>query len=89
MKLSPALFNEAILCPDSYEFQPPDTIKVTGDLVRRCAWCDDERGVHYVGNVTHTICLAHLASNLADSRGKDDPDTLYWSVLAAIASQAN
>lgn len=53
-----------------------------------CAWCDDEAGIKREPHtVSHTICLAHLASNLADSRGKGDFDTLYWSVLCAIAQQ--
>ncbi|HLX68589.1 MAG TPA: hypothetical protein VKV04_03080 [Verrucomicrobiae bacterium] len=86
--LSGAAWDEALLMRDCHEFQPPDTIKVTGEMERRCSWCDDERGVHYVGNVSHTICLRHLSSNLMEFHGKDSIETLYWSVLTAIAVAA-
>lgn len=52
-----------------------------------CAWCDEEQGITRLPHTTsHTICLAHMASNLMEFSGKDDFDTLYWSVLAAIAN---
>jgi hypothetical protein len=86
VKLSlPEIANVAPL-PDlpGYVFQPRVIEVHGGQMKLRCAWCDEENNVRYVGNVSHRVCFMHLCSNLWFCLPKDSLDTLFYAVLCQL-----
>lgn len=68
---------------------PPRVIEIHGGPMRlSCAWCDEENGVRYFGNISHRVCYFHMVSNLWHCLEKDSIDTLFYAVLCYVGTEA-
>ncbi|HWC60304.1 MAG TPA: hypothetical protein VHC44_11475 [Verrucomicrobiae bacterium] len=64
---------------------PAPSIRI---LETRCAWCDDEAGIHETGdNITHQICPRHLVGNLVFNGQQHTFEALYYTLIGILAEE--